>query len=121
MRNIYEINKDFIDNWLIKYQVNKWKKREQKFEWQAGKDISDLKYSFIQLRQSGIRCKRPIKFPTLVAMVQIPIIYDNFNNAWRYLTPRETANLQSFPKNYKLHNEIKLENKDFYSYKQTVW
>lgn len=118
MQIIYKLNKDFIDNWLIKYKVNTWKKREQKFEWQAGKDINDLKHSFIQLRQSGIRCRRPIKFPTLVAMVQIPIIYDEGHKAWRYLTPRETANLQCFPDDYKLHNEIDPENKDFYSYKQ---
>ncbi|MDQ7983067.1 MAG: DNA (cytosine-5-)-methyltransferase [Spiroplasma sp.] len=118
MREIYYMNKNFIDSWLIKYNVKNWKKREQKFEWQAGKDINDIKDSFIQLRQSGIRCKRPIKFPTLVAMVQIPIIYDNLNKGWRYLTPRETANLQSFPKNYKIYNEITKENNDFYAYKQ---
>lgn len=118
MRNIYKMNKKFIDKWLIKHNVNEWKKREQKFEWQAGLDIVDLKSSFIQLRQSGIRCKRPNKFPTLVAMVQIPLIYDHFNNGWRYLTPREVANLQSFPKDYKLYNEIQSKNKDFYSYKQ---
>ncbi|AXF96533.1 DNA (cytosine-5-)-methyltransferase [Spiroplasma phoeniceum] len=118
MREIYKTNKKFIDKWLIKYNVKNWKKREQKFEWQAGKDIINLKDSFIQLRQSGIRCKRPIKFPTLVAMVQIPIIYDEFNNAWRYLTPRETANLQSFPKNYKIYSEIEDNYNDFYSYKQ---
>lgn len=118
MREIYRLNKNFIDKWLIKYDVKNWKKREQKFEWQAGREITDLKDSFIQLRQSGIRCKKPIKFPALVAMVQIPIIYDKFNKNWRYLTPRETANLQSFPKEYKIYNEIDKNNNDFYSYKQ---
>lgn len=120
MRNIYTENKKYIDKWLKKYKVNSWNKREQKFEWQAGKDIKSIKDSFIQLRQSGIRCKSPIKFPTLVAMVQIPLIYDNNNQYWRYLTPREVANLQSFPKEYKIYNEINInkKNNDFYSYKQ---
>lgn len=120
MRSIYAENKKFIDEWLEKYKVNSWNKREQKFEWQAGKDIINIKNSFIQLRQSGIRCKSPIKFPTLVAMVQIPLIYDQNNQCWRYLTPREVANLQSFPKEYKIYNEINTnkKNNDFYSYKQ---
>ncbi|QEH62018.1 DNA (cytosine-5)-methyltransferase 1 [Spiroplasma chinense] len=118
MRNIYKNNKDFIDQWLIKYEVHNWKKRELKFEWQAGKDINDIRKSFIQLRQSGIRCRRPTKFPTLVAMVQIPIIFDDNKKGWRHLTPRETANLQSFPKNYRIFNEISEDRKDFFSYKQ---
>ncbi|WP_342252184.1 DNA (cytosine-5-)-methyltransferase [Spiroplasma endosymbiont of Amphibalanus improvisus] len=118
MRDIYKNNKIFIDSWFKKHDPLSWKIREQKFEWQAGKDINDIKESFIQLRQSGIRCKRPVKFPTLVAMVQIPIIFDNTLKEWRYLTPRETANLQSFPKTFKLHNELNTSNDDYYSYKQ---
>lgn len=119
MRNIYHINKIFIDKWIKKYNVFSWNKREQKLEWQAGKDIKDIKDSFIQLRQSGIRCKRPIKFPTLVAMVQIPIIFDREKNKWRKLTPRETSNLQSFPKSFKIFSDINSDKKaDFYSYKQ---
>ena len=85
MHQIYEKNKTFIDEWINKYDVKNWSKRNKKFEWQAGKDINDIKNSFIQLRQSGIRCRRPISFPTLVAIVQIPLIWDNnapekFNN-----------------------------------------
>lgn len=115
---IYDLNKEFIDKWKKQWNVDMWKKRERKFEWQAGRDINNIQDSFIQLRQSGIRCRRPINFPTLVAMVQIPIIYHN--NNWRYLTPRETATLQSFPKNYKLYNEIhgSASNADFLSYMQ---
>ncbi|WP_127943060.1 DNA (cytosine-5-)-methyltransferase [Mycoplasma sp. ATU-Cv-703] len=118
MRWIYKNNKKFINSWMKKHNTEKWKKRERKFEWQAGKEINDIKDTFIQLRQSGIRCKKPIKFPTLVAMVQIPIIYDDAKQSWRYLTPREAANLQSFPKDYKIYNEISDKNKDFFSYKQ---
>jgi len=119
MREIYLLNKKFIDKWLKKYDVLNWKKREQKLEWQAGKDNFNMKDSFIQLRQSGIRCRAKTKFPTLVAMVQIPLIFDTKYNSWRYLTPRETANLQSFPSNYKIYNEIENSiNNDFESYKQ---
>ena len=118
MRNLYENNKKFIDTWLKKYDVKNWNKREKKLEWHVGKNENDLKKSIIQLRQSGIRCKKPTKFPTLVAMVQIPIIYDFEKKSWRYLSPRETANLQNFPRDYKIYNEISKNNSDFYSYKQ---
>jgi len=119
MRIIYEENKKFIDKWLEKYDVKNWKKREQKFEWQAEIKILDIKDSFIQLRQSGIRCKKPTKFPTLVAMVQVPLIYDKMYLKWRYLTPREVSNLQSFPKNYVLYKDIlNDERADFITYKQ---
>lgn len=114
---IYDVNRIFIEKWKLQWEVDMWKKRERKFEWQAGIDIKDITHSFIQLRQSGIRCRRPINFPTLVAMVQIPIIFHK--NEWRYLTPRETAHLQSIPKNYKLYNEIKdNSNSDFLTYMQ---
>lgn len=120
MWDIYDLNKNFIDSWMIKWDTNSWKTREKKFEWQAGIDINEITDSFIQLRQSGIRCRRPINFPTLVAMVQIPIIYEDTKKSWRYLTPRETANLQSYPKKYKLFNELKINNSnpDFFSYMQ---
>lgn len=118
MRNIYKNNKTFIDQWLIKHDVKSWKKREKKFEWQAGVDNTDIKNSFIQLRQSGIRCRKRTRFPTLVAMVQVPILFDESINEWRQLTPRENANLQSFPKTFKTNSEISDSNNDFYSYKQ---
>ncbi len=51
--------------------------------------------SFIQLRQSGIRCRKPHTFPRLVAMVKVPIIKKD--STWRFLKPKENANIQSFP------------------------
>ncbi|QHX35755.1 DNA (cytosine-5)-methyltransferase 1 [Spiroplasma sp. TIUS-1] len=118
MREIYKNNKNFIDAWIEKYNVLSWKKREQKFEWQAGVDMDDIHDSFIQLRQSGIRCKRPIKFPTLVAMVQIPIVFEKGVNKWRYLTPGEVGKLQSFPTDYKNYVDIEKNSNNFYAYKQ---
>lgn len=118
MKKTYEFNKKFIDNWMLKHDVAKWKKRDQKLEWHAGACEYDITKTFIQLRQSGIRCKKSEKFPTLVAMVQIPLIYDK-SKRWRYLTPRETANLQSFPKKFKLFNQISNKaNADYCTYKQ---
>lgn len=118
MHAFYLKNKIFIDKWMNKYEINKWKVREQKFEWQAGKDCNDIRKTIIALRQSGIRCKKFEKFPTLVAMVQTTLIFDFVKMQWRHLTPRECARLQSFPETYKLYNELDKNHNHFYSYKQ---
>lgn len=119
MQSLYKDNKEFIDLWMKKHNTKNWKKRDQKLEWQAGINEYDLTNTFVQLRQSGIRCRRKEKFPTLVAIVQVPIIFDKNKNKFRHLTPRETANLQSFPKSFKLFNQINDHHRsDYYSYKQ---
>jgi DNA (cytosine-5)-methyltransferase 1 len=116
-KRIYQIkNKELGKNknvltWYNNY-YSKIKGREiyKTLEWQAGpikQDDSIYNY-FIQLRQSGIRVKKINKFPTLVAIVQIPI----YGKEKRYLTPKECARLQSFPDNFKF-----LEN-DNETYKQ---
>lgn len=118
MNEFYKLNNIFIDKWMKKYKTNNWKLREQKFEWQAGKNCRDIRQTIITLRQSGIRCKQFKKFPTLVAIVQTTLIFDFIKMQWRHLTPRECARLQSFPENYKLYDEINKDNNKFYSYKQ---
>lgn len=55
----------------------------------------------IQIRQSGIRAKRPTFYPSLVAIANTPIIWDTAKRHYRKLTPREAANLQSFRSDYK--------------------
>ncbi|MGL5617437.1 MAG: DNA (cytosine-5-)-methyltransferase [Metamycoplasmataceae bacterium] len=97
MRLFYKENKQFINEWYSKNKKFFNGKRDKKLEWQAGMNYT-FEESFIQLRQSGIRCRRPHTFPTLVAMVQVPII--KTGKTWRFLTPRENANIQSFPKNH---------------------
>lgn len=119
MNSFYKSNKFFIDKWMKKHKTYLWKLREQKFEWQMGKENNDIKQAIITLRQSGIRCKKFKKFPTLVAIVQTTLIFDHFKKQWRHLTPRECARLQSFPEKYKLYNEINSKkNSNYYSYKQ---
>ncbi|WP_342259022.1 DNA (cytosine-5-)-methyltransferase [Spiroplasma endosymbiont of Dioctria linearis] len=99
---VYKENKEFIDKWKEEYGVKNWQAREKKFEWQAGRENKDIKNSFIQLRQSGIRCRRKESFPTLVAMVQTPLVYDDKRKKWRFLTPNETGKLQNF---YKIKSD----------------
>lgn len=93
-RQLYQNNKEFIDQWLDKWnQLEEFVPTHRKFEWQAGTAIDTLWDGFIQFRPSGIRVKRPDYFPALVAMVQISVI----GKLKRRLTPREAARLQSFP------------------------
>ncbi len=92
--NLYNNNKEFIDEWLKKYNYLKdFSPTHKKMEWQAGDSIKSLWDGLIQFRPSGIRVKKPTCFPALVAMVQIPII----GKYKRRLTVREAARLQSFP------------------------
>lgn len=98
IRKLYFENKEFIDKWVEKYDVLNFKLRDRKFEWQAGAGYESVWDTSIQLRQSGIRCKKTDYFPALVAMVQTPIV----GKHKRRITPREAARLQSFPKILKL-------------------
>lgn len=97
-RALYDNNKEFIDEWLVKYDnLEKFAPTHQKMEWQAGEKISSLWEGVIQFRPSGIRVKVPTCFPALVAMVQIPII----GKYKRRLTIEEAARLQSFPDEFR--------------------
>lgn len=99
-RALYLSNKEFINSWSCKWCVSDFKLRDRCLEWQAGTSVNSVFDCLIQLRQSGIRCKKPDYYPTLVAMVQTPII----GKLKRRLTPREAARLQSFPDTYKLNS-----------------
>ncbi len=106
---LYESNKIFIDEWLIKYNnLKDFTPTHRKLEWQAGDKIKSLWEGVIQFRPSGIRVKTPTTFPALVAMVQIPII----GKYRRRLTVREAARLQSFPNTFTPNKD------DHQAYKQ---
>lgn len=100
-RTMYVNNIEFIENWLKKYHMRDRLLIHQKFEWNAGTDCSSIKDGIIQIRQSGVRVKRPNYFPSLVAMKNTPIIWDSDANHYRYITPKEAAKLQSFAPDYE--------------------
>lgn len=111
-REFYLEHKEFIDLWLKKYDMLSRIKLYKKFEWNCGTDVDDIHNTLIQVRQSGIRVKRPTFYPSLVAMVNTPIIWDKNKNHFRYITPREAANLQSF------HAYFKFQGTDAIQYRQ---
>lgn len=100
-RAFYLGHRQFIDQWIEKYDMQSRIKLYQKFEWNCGTDITDIHDTIIQIRQSGIRVKRPTYYPSLVAIVNTPIIWDRKKRHFRYITPREAANLQSFHGRFK--------------------
>ena len=104
---LIEKYKSQFDEWYIKHKDLLLKKEIYgKLEWQVGmiKSNENIYNHFIQFRQSGIRIKKNKYFPTLVAIVQIPI-YGKYK---RYISPRECARLQSFPDDFILHTNDKI-------------
>ncbi len=100
-RRLYLKNKEFIDDWVARHDMLNRIKLYQKFEWNCGTDVKDIRDAVIQIRQSGIRAKRPTYYPALVAIVNTPIVYDKKRKHFRFITPREAANLQNFNKRFK--------------------
>ncbi len=111
-RNLYVNNKTKVDEWYNKYSASLTQKVYRKFEWNCGPEYVPFKNCIIQFRQSGIRIKRSDAFPSLVAIVNTPIIWDKEINEFRRITVREAANLQSFRANYNFICD------DHVSYKQ---
>lgn len=111
-REFYKKHKLFIDKWSKQHNMMKRISTHKKFEWNGGDEFSSLKEVIVQFRHSGIRAKKPTYFPTLVAINNTPIIWDENKETYRYITPREAANLQSFKKDF-----IFLDN-DSQTYKQ---
>ena len=100
-RAFYLENRDFIDDWVRRHKMRERTKLYQKFEWNCGKDVLDIKHGISQVRQSGVRVKRPNYFPALVAMNNTPIVWEEKTSRFRKITPREAARLQSFSEEFK--------------------
>ena len=96
-RRLYLENKEFIDNWLIKWKVRTLlTPTNRKFEWQVDGKIRTIYKGIIQFRTSGIRVKQATEAPALVAMVHLPII----GSRKRTISIKEAARLQSFPETF---------------------
>jgi DNA (cytosine-5)-methyltransferase 1 len=111
-KDIYKKYKSKWDTWYTKNKELLTRKEIfGKLEWQAGKkkENDSIWNYFIQLRQSGIRVKKNDYFPTLVAIVQIPI----YAKEKRYITPRECARLQAFPDSFIMHESDNIAYKQF--------
>jgi len=93
-REFYQKHKSWIDDWLPR--IRGFAPSFQKFEWNCKGEKRLIWDYVIQFRASGIRVKRPVTAPSLVAMTtsQVPVI------AWerRYMTTRECSRLQSMGK-----------------------
>lgn len=106
-RELYLNNRQYIDTWINQYDMLERIKLYKKFEWNCGEDITNMHDALLQIRQSGIRAKRPNFYPSLVAMVNTPIIWDEAKGHYRRITPREAANLQNFHKSFKFKGQDK--------------
>ena len=99
-RHLYQMNRAYIDTWVQRYRMLERTKLLQKFEWNCGEDVPDIKHGLVQIRQSGIRVKRPDCFPSLVAMATTPLVWDESLAHFREITIREAARLQSFNEDF---------------------
>ena len=106
-RHLYIDNKSKIDQWYKKYSDILCNKTYRKFEWNCGSKYVDFRKCIIQIRQSGIRIKKTDKFPSLVAIVNTPIIWDEELKSFRRISVREAAKLQSFDRNFKFLGDKK--------------
>ena len=99
-RKLYIENREFIDKWLIKWNVRKdFTPTNRKFEWQVGGKNMSVFDGIIQYRPSGIRVKLPTESPALVAMVHLPFI----GKERRSISLLEGKRLQDFPDNFKFN------------------
>ena len=74
--------------------------------------LEDKKDGITQFRQSGIRVKNPDYFPSLVAMNNTPVVWDEEKSRYRFITPHEASKLQSF------NDDFKFSESDSVSYRQ---
>lgn len=89
-RELYKHHRKWIDDWLP--SILEFSPSFQKFEWNCQGEERNIWKCVVQFRASGIRVKRPVTAPSLVAMTtsQVPVI------AWerRYMAIRECSRLQ---------------------------
>jgi DNA (cytosine-5)-methyltransferase 1 len=111
-REFYLSKQKDLDKWMECYGLTGKSKILNKFEWNCQKDCKSLKDGVIQIRQSGVRVKRPNYYPSLVAMDNTPIIWDEKHQYYRYLSVREAACLQSFNDDFKFAGTISEQHRE---------
>lgn len=110
-RDFYKTNIKILNPWLTESRNNKlWVGAVRKMEWQVGQDNLNMNQVLWTPRGSGVRIKNTNYSPTLVAMASMIPIYGPKS---RYLTPKECAKLQSFPKEYIPHEKDKISYSQF--------
>lgn len=95
MRDFYKKHKSWIDPWYEKNDSLMKRRICRKLEWNAGINYKPRE-TIAVIRQSGVRFKKPTFFPTLVAVVDIPVIYDVTMGKWRNINIKEMIKLQSY-------------------------
>jgi len=111
-KEFYQEHQKFINEWLETANENKnFTGSKTKLEWQCAKFEKDdsIWTLLFQFRPSGIRMKRSLYSPALVAMNQIVYI----GSKKRKLSPREVARLQSYPDSYIINENMNKAYKQF--------
>lgn len=94
-RALWEEHKSWLSGWVK--EVQEFEHSHQKFEWNAGDSDPTFRDKVIQFRPSGIRVKNGNATPALVlSKTQVPIVWDDHNHTYRYISPLEAGRLQSF-------------------------
>ena len=90
-RALYSRHKNWIKDWLP--NILGFAPSFQKFEWNCKGEKRSIWEHIVQFRGSGIRVKRSVTAPSLVAMTtsQVPVVASER----RYMTIRECSRLQS--------------------------
>lgn len=113
-REFFLVNRRWIEPWLDEWRPWEYPSSFQKFEWNVQGGVRNIDEYVLQVRASGIRAKRPITAPSLIAMThtQVPILGASISRSGkrRYMTPGECAELQSL-------GSINLPESDLQAYK----
>lgn len=96
-REFYWANRRWVEAWMRDWRPWELPQSLQKFEWNAQGGERRIDKYILQVRASGLRVKRTMTAPSLVAMThtQVPILGADLVGERRYMTPQECAGLQS--------------------------
>lgn len=100
-RALWGEHKSWLSGWVK--ELEEFEHSHQKFEWNAGDSEPTFRDKVLQFRPSGIRVKNGNATPALVlTKTQVPIVWDEHNRTYRYISPMEAGRLQCFDDNHIL-------------------